>query len=52
VLTFSRIDLKALESVYCVPSIVDLSKAKKWLKTGFNGFLGASLQSVSRDDFT
>jgi hypothetical protein len=33
---------------YC-SSIVALHQARKRLKTGFNGFLGASLESVSRD---
>jgi hypothetical protein len=36
---------------YC-PSIVAMHLARKWLKTGFNGFLGTSLQSVSRDGLT
>tara|TARA_R110000868_G_scaffold3166_1_gene21048 strand:+ start:1662 stop:1865 length:204 start_codon:yes stop_codon:yes gene_type:complete len=49
VLTFHRIDLKALESVYCVSSIVDLGKAKKELKTGFNGILGILFNCVSCD---
>ena len=42
-----QIDLKALESVFVGSSIVDLGKAKKALKTGFNGLLGASLDCVS-----
>ena len=36
---------------YC-SSIVAMHQPRKRLKTGFNGFLGASLQSVSRDGLT
>jgi len=42
-----RICLKRLESVIVVSSILPLHRAKKRLKTGFNGLLGASLDCVS-----
>ena len=46
-----QIDLKALESVFVGLSIVALGKAKKALKMGFNGILGALLDCVSCADF-
>lgn len=44
---FIRINLNRLQSVFVGSSIVGMHKAKKALKTGFNGLLGASLDCVS-----